>query len=409
MQSISHRLPLILGTVTLVQVLVTIAMLAVAVVAPMVAISIGMGAHLVGYQVALTYVFCAISAAVSGGLVGRWGACRVSQAALLLAGLGCLVIMAGRLELIALGSVLIGIGYGMTNPAASHLLFRFTPAPHRNLIFSLKQTGVPLGGVVLGLTLPPLAAAFSWQLAIGCIAVAAVLLAAALSPLQASWDSDRELTAPLVGNVLAAPRLVWGLAPIRWLSCCGLCFGAVQMSLTSFAVTLLVEDFGYSLIAAGAILSAIQAAGAIGRVGWGTIADQVGSMPTLIVIGTLSALGALATASLGPNSPPILVVAILVLFGTVAIGWNGVAMAEVARQAPRGQVGAVTGGTMAFSFLGVVIGPGLFATVFNALGSYAATFGVFSAFAIAGVIALVASMRASRHGATKTPATASNR
>lgn len=406
MQPIGHRLDLILGTVTLVQVLVTMAMLSIAVVAPMVALSIGVGAHLVGYQVALTYIFCAISAAISGGLVGRWGACRVSQAALLLAGLGCLVITAGRLETIALGSILIGIGYGMTNPAASHLLFRFTPAPRRNLIFSLKQTGVPLGGVVLGLTLPALAAAFSWQLAIGCIALAAGVLAAVMGVLRESWDSDRQVTAPLVGNALAAPRLVWSIAPVRWLSCCGLCFAAVQMALMSFAVTLMVEDFGYALVAAGAILSAIQAAGAIGRVVWGVIADRFGSMLTLIVIGTLSALAAVAVANLGPQSSPLLVVSILILFGAVAIGWNGVAIAEVARLSPPGQVGTVTGGAMAFSFLGVVIGPGLFATVFNVVGSYAATFGVFSAFAVAGVIALVASMRATRRAAAARVASA---
>ena len=85
---VGHRLDLILGTVTLVQVLATMAMLSVAVVAPMVALSIGVGAHLVGYQVGLTYVFCASSAAISGGLVKRWGPCRVSQTALLMARIG---------------------------------------------------------------------------------------------------------------------------------------------------------------------------------------------------------------------------------------------------------------------------------------------------------------------------------
>jgi MFS family permease len=377
--------------------LVTMAMLAVAVVAPMVANSAGISPHLVGYQVALTYVFCSISSSLSGGLVRRWGPCRLSQVALALAGLGCLVITAGRLELVALGSAIVGMGYGMTNPAASHLLFRFTPAPRRNLVFSLKQTGVPLGGVVLGLTLPGLAERLSWQLAIGCIAVTAGVLAVALIPLRPAWDDDCDTSASWrIGNVLAASRLAWNLKPIRWLSCCGLSFGAVQLSYMSFAVTMLVEDFGYKLVAAGAILSVVQAAGAGGRILWGAVADRFGGMPTLIALGALGALGAVTIANLSADSPPALVVAILVLFGGIAIGWNGVAMAEVARLAPAGEVGVVTGGTMAYSFIGVVIGPSLFATVFDVLGSYTATFGVLSVFSISGVIALVAAIRASR-------------
>lgn len=395
MPPIHQRLPFILLIITLVQVVVTMALLAVAVVSPMVADTVGVGAYLIGYQVSLTYIFCSMASSVSGSLVARWGACAVSQLALLVAAAGCAIITVGRIEAIAIGSALIGIGYGTTNPAASHLLFQFTPASRRNLVFSLKQTGVPLGGVVLGLMLPPIAEAFSWQLAIGCVAVFALVLAVAMLPLRSVWDIDRSQNPLSLSAIFAGPRLVWSLPAVRWLSCCSLCYGAVQLSLMSFTVALLVEDFHYALVIAGATLSAIQAAGAAGRIFWGAVADRVGSRLTLIIIGSLTALGALTIANLGPHSSPVLIVAVLIGFGGVAIGWNGVIIAEAARLAPNGQIGAVTGGMMAFSFLGVVLGPGLFTTVFHALGSYTATFGLLSVCSLLGVAALVASMRAS--------------
>ena len=47
-----------------------------------------------------------------------------------------------------LASVLIGLSNGTANPAGSEVLQRFTPPAHRNFVFSIKQAGVPLGGVI---------------------------------------------------------------------------------------------------------------------------------------------------------------------------------------------------------------------------------------------------------------------
>ena len=77
-----------------------------------------------------------------------------------------------------------------------------------------------------------------------------------------------------------------------------------------------------------------------------------------------------ATAWLVPGVAPWLVMAVVVVFGASAIGWNGVYLAEVARQAPPGMAGMATGGTLAITFLGVVVGPPLFGVLAGALGGY---------------------------------------
>src|SRR5690606_15779364 len=48
----------------------------------------------------------------------------------------------------------MGISNGVANPAGSEILLRFSPPGKRNLMFSIKQAGVPLGGIVAGLFIP---------------------------------------------------------------------------------------------------------------------------------------------------------------------------------------------------------------------------------------------------------------
>ena len=64
--------------------------------------------------------------------------------------------------------------------------------------------------------------------------------------------------------------------------------------------------------------------------------------------------------------------ALLLTFGASATGWNGVYLAEVARLAPPGMASAATGGSLAITFFGVVLGPVVFGGIASAFDSYRA-------------------------------------
>jgi MFS family permease len=68
------------------------------------------------------------------------------------------------------------------------------------------------------------------------------------------------------------------------------------------------------------------------------------------------------------------VAGVLFVFGASAIGWNGVYLAEVARQSPPGMAGIATAGTLAITFLGNVLGPPLFGGIAGVFGTYRAGF-----------------------------------
>ena len=94
----------------------------------------------------------------------------------------------------------------------------------------------------------------------------------------------------------------------------------------------------------------------------------------LLLLAGMLETGALAWAFLTTDTPQAVVIVILVGFGASAIGWNGVYLAEVARRAPSGMASMATGGTLAFTFLGVVVGPPMFGALSGLFGTYRAGF-----------------------------------
>ncbi len=377
---------LVLIATTAAQALATLAMLAIPVIAPTIAAAFGVDASLIGLQVSIVYGGAMLTSIVGGTLDRKWGAVRSSQAALGFGAAGLLLAVLPWLTSLALGSLLIGFAYGLTNPAAAHLLTRFTPAKRRNLIFSIKQAAVPLGGMMAGLITPPLTDAFGWRVAFAVIALGLVLLAVLLQSGRKAWDGDREPHIKLHVNPFAGLSVVWRNKPVRWLSWCGFFFSAVQMCVASFLVTFLVHEIGFGLIEAGVVMALMQTGGVAGRMSWGWLADLIKSgYKVLLIIGVIAVLASLASAFLVPGTPVWFVKLVFVTLGFTAIGWNGVYLAEVARLVPREQVSIATGGTLFFTFMGVFFGPALFSLVYGATQTYAATYAGLGLVTLAGM------------------------
>ena len=366
--------PVLLAT-TATQSLTTLGALALASVAPKAALDLDVSAALIGYQVGVVYLGAMVTAPIGGGMVRRLGATRTSQLALWLVAAGCLLSALGTLPTLAIGALVIGFGYGITNPAASHLLSRAPTARNMNLIFSIKQTGVPIGGVLAGILVPPLTLWLGWQAALVFCAVLLVALSAAMHPAQRAWDGDRDAAAAVFARPLASIALVWRNPILRWLAISSFVYSGVQLCLAGFLATYLVAEVGLDLVVAGTILAVTHSAGAAGRLAWGWLADRLRSgSAAMVALGLLGIAGALATAAVSAGWPLILVAAATALFGFCAMGWNGVFMAVIARQAPQA-IGAATGGSLTITYAGIVVGPAAFGALHDHGGvSYGAAF-----------------------------------
>ena len=114
------------------------------------------------------------------------------------------------------------------------------------------------------------------------------------------------------------------------------------------------------------------------------------------VIGLAAGVCAYATATFDAHWPASGMLAVCALFGATAIGWNGVQLAEIARQAPSGQTGAITGAAGSLTFAGVVLGPPFFALISTLTGSYRVSFAVFGTLSALCGLRLLCAGRASR-------------
>ena len=393
----SHSLIVTLGAATLIQIVATASVLALTAIAPTVASDLGIGAYLIGYQISLIYASGMFSSAVAGTLVKRFGPVRVEQLALVCFLLGFVGIAMAHVLPIIIASLLIGIGYGLNNPASSEMLGRITPHGKRNIVFSIKQSGVPLGGILASFAFPFLSRQMDWQYALLIGAVAPLATMVLLAATHVTEPIDRSVP---MGSMMKGFRdeqsIIWKNPRLRTLSFLGFAYSATQLSLSAFAVVTLVHDGGWSLLAAGSVAAVMQFFGAFGRIFWGVVADKLGGgFKTLALLGLLIGLG-FASLFFVVDMPAYVQVGVLIVLGMTTIGWNGVLLAEVAHNAPEGRIGAITGGVLVYTFIGVIVGPSSFASLYMVTGHYGASFLVFSLLGFFGMVAAWRSHRSAR-------------
>jgi MFS family permease len=380
-----------------VQALTSMAMIVPSVMAPVAAPELGVAAQGIGWFVALEYFFAMLSGLACGALIARFGAVRACQFSVGLAAVGLAVATGAVLPVVFAAAALIGAGYGLVNPASSHILARAAPPRMMSLIFSIKQTGVPVGGALAGVLVPPLILAFGWRWA--CIAVALLCFLAALA-VQPARTVDKiarqESGTGSSAGYFAPLALVFANRPVLELAAVSMIFGSAQLALIAYFVSYLNLELGYGLVAAGLIYSVAHAAGIVGRITWGAVADRwLRPRRMLGILGVLMALSGAAVAGLSADWPLALVIPVSAMFGASAVGWNGVYLAEVARLAPAGQVGAITGGTQFLTFIGALAAPPLFGFVVGLVGGYGKAYLIFCVLpALAGLRLLARDPRA---------------
>jgi predicted MFS family arabinose efflux permease len=387
---------LALAATLAIQALVTMIVLTPPIFAPLAAPAMGVAASQAGLFMACIYAGASIASLISGSLLRRFGAMRLSQLCLVTCSLGIVLIASASLPLVVAAGVVIGLGYGPVTPASSHILVRQTTAENRAFIFSVKQTGVPLGGVLAGALAPILALTLGWRAAAVAVGAAGVLLAVMVEPLRQRFDGA-EAPPYAAGDrrgVFEGLRPVLGHTVLRRFGLASIGFAATQLCFSTFLVAFLTERVGLDLIAAGAVLAVGQTAGVAARILWGWLADRfIAPWRLLALLGAGMAAATVGVGFFGAAWPRAAIMAVAVVLGATAIGWNGIYLAEVARLAPPGAAGAATGGGLALTFLGIVAGPPLFSLIVASSGSYRLAFIAIAAGALVGGLACLGAGR----------------
>jgi sugar phosphate permease len=311
-----------------------------------------------------------------------WGvlADRIGERLVLATGLvACGAALVGAGQASGFGPLIVLIGLAgaagaSVNAASGRAVMQWFPAAERGFALGVRQTAIPVGGLISALALPVLSLRAAFVFLAGlCVAGAAFGLAA----IRERVAEDDVLEPRGLGATLRDDRL--------WLLCAGSSLYLVaQLAITGFLVLFLHDKRGLSVAAAAGVLAGVQVVAAAMRIGGGRWSDRLGSrLRPLRMVGIGSALTlGVATALL--SAPLAVLVAAFVLAGGLSMAWNGLSFTAAAEIAGRSRSGAALGMQQtALAAAGAVVPPAFAAVV--AASSWRVGFAVAAVFPLAGV------------------------
>lgn len=264
--------------------------------------------------------------------------------------------------------LLVGVTSATPTPAGSTAIISAFSGRDRGLVMSIRQTGIPLGGALAALLLPPLAVAAGWRRALQVAAVVAVAGAVAgLALLRRSRPAG--LTArPSSGSVrevATRDATLIGLAAIF------LTLG--QFVLVSYIALYLLTLWHLPLTVGSLFLVAANVGGIAGRMLWGSVSDRLFSgrrRAPLMLVSVAAAAGFVILAWLPAGTPLIVMLLLVLLLGTTVIGWNGVYVTLLSEIAPPDKRGRSVAYGLTISQVGIFGGPVAFGAFIDLTGSY---------------------------------------
>jgi len=359
-----------------VQIATTAADVAVPVLGPLITAEAGVPASYVGYYSSAVAAGAVVFYLLGAGLTHRVGPIRCLQLGAALCAVALPIVLSGDWWLVLAAGLLLGLGFGTNAPASAALLHASVPARRATLAFSIKQAGMPLGAILAGLLLPALAALWSWQMALLCLAGLCLLCLTTIQLVSRDRVPQGQSQAENANRPLLDLRGLLSLAnrrDIRRLMLFGALLAIVQGSANAFLVTYLVTGLGYSLVVAGTFYALFQALGIPGRIASGWLADSTVSRPGMLAITAVGSAAAITFLSLlGPTSPLMLVGLCVAALGLVIGNWNGILIAEITSLAPEGQVPEANSVLSLGIFAGFILGPLLFSLVASSSGGFEA-------------------------------------
>lgn len=389
-----HLMPVVLLATTGMHALAANSLFIMPAIAPELAAATSLPAALIGYQVSIVYLGAMAMSVVAGSLSAMLGPVRTSQLGLLLGAVGLACATMPYLPVMVLASLLIGMGYGLINPPSVNMLDAVATPRSRSTLFSIKQTAVPLGGIIAGLVGPPVTLEYGWRTALFVCGAMSLTMILIIQPLAPRFDKSRDRAVRLMENPFSDLSLVWNHTVLRWLTLSAFFFAAVQFTLTTYLVTLLVEDVRLSLVAAGLALSVFQLSAVFGRLAWGALADLTGSGIRVLLTAYCLALASIVPLIFMTRAWAIVLIYLtLGLLGLAGAGWNGVFVGEAVKLAPPESAGRAIGGAFAFTFAGALVGPAVFAMAHRQIGLYTHTTATIAASALFGCACCVIALR----------------
>jgi ACS family hexuronate transporter-like MFS transporter len=367
---VTHRWG-ILALIMAAQTMANVGPLGIPAIAPLIRDSFGLSTAQAGSFLSAYYIGPSLMSLPAGRMADRWGVARIMVLGQIVIALGLFAIAASTSFILLSGlMVAAGAGYGMLNPTTAKAVIAWFPRRHRATVIGLKQVGLPFGGAVGALVMPPLALWVGWRSAVAFSASVIAVLAVVTWLLYRDPPGVEAEASRRPGGSLAAVlrnRDLWLVATST------LVFAGMQTVWMAYLVLYLSDVVAMPLVTAARFLVLAQVTGMVGRVVFGLLSDRFfGGRRRIVLVlaGVGSTACSLAIAATGPDTSPWLLAILALLFGFVGIGWNGVQYTLMAELVGPRSVGTAVGLGLAVSSFGVTVCPPLFGALVEWAGGW---------------------------------------
>lgn len=304
-----------------------------------------------------------------GLLADRWGEPAVLTAgALFTAAMSAAVAGAHGFGTLAVLLALAGLGYGSGQTAGTKAVAAAFGPRGRGVAMGIRQSGLPLGGMIAAVLIPALAGAFSWRVGVlGAAAVCALTGLLCAFGLRGAGDAagvDAGIHRRPHGRPLPA-RLAGILADagIRRTTIVAMLLVIGQFCYQGYLALYMVDRFGWSKHLAATLLLAVHGGGIAGRMGWGALSDRLlggRRTPALAWCAALCALFPLALIAMPRPVPVATAAAVACAGGVLLLGWNGLYSTLILEEAGTHDAGAAMGISMTMLYAVTFITPPAF-------------------------------------------------
>lgn len=310
-------------------------------------------------QLGVFFTIFSVTGGLSSPLLGSLTDLRVRR---MLAGL-FVVATAGLLLTAAapsfgwvlVGGVIGGLALGAGNPATNKIVSEQVSMRRRGLAIGVKQAGPPLGLLLSGVLLPPLASAFGWRWA---LAVTAVFPIAGILATRRLVPADRPRSPARVVGGGRAREVRSGRLTLGYLAGIGMLVAMGGSGIIAFLPLYAREDVGMSAVMAGLVAAVMGVTGVVARVLWGIYANRFRHASAPLAALSVAAFMSSFALWAGSGAPWLLW---LGAFGSGAsmLAWHAVAWLALLSAVEADGVGRATGLVQLGNSVGFGSGPPL--------------------------------------------------
>jgi ACS family hexuronate transporter-like MFS transporter len=331
---------------------------------PLIEADLGINQASLGLLAAALTGGMALGLAPGGFLSDRFSERTIMSLGVASAGVAVLIAsFATSFPIIAVLFLIASIGAAFAATGGPKTIIKWFAPNRRGTAMGVRQTGVPIGGMLASVLLPSIALATDWRVAVRC--VAAVAMVAAFS----FWFFYRDPEGAAGSDPTANQPSI--LRSRRFLAATGCAFTlqASQACTLTYLVVDLHQTLGLSAAVAALFLATSQVGAIAGRVSWGAIGDLIGNRRALSSVAAVAATCCLLMSTVDPHSNVIAVGALCLVLGMAAMSWNAVYISLVTAMAPRRSTGSSLGTGLSVVLVGFMVAP-LFGRVADVAHSF---------------------------------------